>query len=164
MTAHAPRQRGQGGPPEGAQAGSKTRSRFQRMAPGLVLAIIVLMTVVIATALIVRHDEPVIVEGPRTRAIQLDVRNGTGVPGLAQRVTSFLRSKGYDVVEIGNTDSLGLEKTQVLDRSGNLEAARSVARALGLDDAQVRVKIDRTLYLDVSVHLGDDLRSFQPSQ
>jgi len=124
----------------------------------------VLLILVIAYALVVRRDEPVVVEGPRTRAIQLDVRNGTGVPGLAQRVTSFLRSRGFDVVEIGNTDSVGLEKTLVLDRSGNPEAALSVAKALGLDESHVLVRIDRTLYLDVSVHLGNDFRSFQPSR
>ena len=137
------------------------QSRFQRIAPGLILAVIVLISLVIAYALIVRNDEPLIMEGPRTRAIQLEVRNGTRVPGLAQRVTSFLRSKGFDVVEIGNTDSVGLAQTLVLDRAGNREAALSVAKALGLDESNVIEHIDRTLYLDVSVHLGDDLRSFQ---
>lgn len=151
-------------PPVNTGTASSSRSRLQRIAPVTILAIILVITLVIAYALLFRNDEPVVLEGPRTRAIQLDVRNGTGVPGLAQRVTSYLRSKGFDVVEIGNADSLTLEKTQVFDRSGNLEAARQVAKALGLDDSRVALRIDRTLYLDVSVYLGNDLRSFQPTR
>lgn len=149
---------------ENTKPTSNARLTLQRSAPGLILAVIVVIAVVIGYALLVNSDEPVVLEGPRVRAIQLDVRNGTTVPGLAQKVTSYLRSKGFDVVEIGNADSLGLEKTVVLDRSGNADAAKRVASALGLDDSRVLVRIDRTLYLDVSVHLGNDLRSFTPSR
>jgi len=151
-------------PLEKTKPTSNVRLTLQRSAPGLILAVILVIALVIGYALIVGSDDPVVLEGPRTRAIQLDVRNGTGVPGLAQKVTSYLRSKGFDVVEIGNADSLGLEKTVVLDRAGNTEAARRVASALGLDDSRVLVRIDRTLYLDVSVYLGTDLRSFTPSR
>jgi len=164
MTSQPPESSDSREPLENTKPASKVRLTLQRSAPGLVLAVIILVALVIGYALIVDSDEPVVLEGPRTRAIQLDVRNGTGVPGLAQKVTSYLRSKGFDVVEIGNTDSLGLEKTVVLDRSGNTDAARRVASALGLDDSRVLVRIDRTLYLDVSVYIGTDLRSFTPSR
>lgn len=149
---------------ENTQPTSPFRLTLQRSAPGLILAVILVLALVIGYALVVNSDDPVVLEGARTRAIQLDVRNGTGVPGLAQKVTSYLRSKGFDVVEIGNTDTLGLEKTVVLDRSGNVDAARRVASALGLDESRVVARIDRTLYLDVSVHIGADLRSFTPSR
>lgn len=164
MTSQTPETRGAREPLENPKPTSNVRLTLQRSAPGLILAVILVIALVIGYALIVDSDDPVVLEGPRTRAIQLDVRNGTGVPGLAQKVTSHLRSKGFDVVEIGNADSLGLEKTVVLDRSGNAEAARRVASALGLDDSRVLVRIDRTLYLDVSVHIGADLRSFTPSR
>ena len=162
MTPPVPSPHGQQDKPRDREPISVLRSKFHRIAPGLILAVILIISIVIAYSLIVRKDDPVIVEGVRTRAIQLDVRNGTNVPGLAQRVTSYLRSKGFDVVEIGNTDSLGLENTLVLDRTGNREAALRVATALGLDDSHVIGRIDRTLYLEVSVHLGNDLRSFSP--
>ena len=164
MTSNPPELRGSPEAPENTNPPSNVQLILQRSAPGLILAVILVIALVIGYALIVGTDEPVVVEGPRTRAIQLDVRNGTTVAGLAQKVTSHLRSKGFDVVEIGNADSLGLEKTVVLDRSGNIDAAKRVASALGLDDSRVLVRIDRTLYLDVSVHIGNDFRSFTPSR
>lgn len=164
MTSQRPESGDSREPLENTKPASNVRLTLQRSAPGLILAVILVIALVIAYALIVDSDDPVVLEGPRTRAIQLDVRNGTGVPGLAQKVTSYLRSKGFDVVEIGNADSLGLEKSVVLDRSGNTEAARRVALALGLDDSRILVRIDRTLYLDVSVYIGNDLRSFTPSR
>lgn len=101
--------------------------------------------------------------GGRARAIQLDVLNGSGQPKLAQRLTDYLRARGFDVVELGNYTS-SIEATQVLDRAGNLDAAKQVAAALGVPEEQVQQKIDKSLYLDVSVIIGKDysrLKAFQ---
>jgi hypothetical protein len=99
---------------------------------------------------------PEVVVGGRTRVIQLDVLNGAGQPKLAQRVTDYLRARGFDVVEMGNYSTNDVEATMVLDRAGNLDAAKQVASALGVSEEQVHQKIDRSLYLDVSVILGKD--------
>ena len=46
--------------------------------------------------------------------IQVEVRNGCGVSGLAEGMRQFLRQKGFDVVEVGNHSSFNQAKTIVL--------------------------------------------------
>jgi hypothetical protein len=108
--------------------------------------------------------EPEIRHDGRTRAIQLDVLNGTGEPKLAQRATDFLRARGFDVVEIGNVKDAGVEATLVIDRVGNIEAANLVAAALGVSEANVTQRIDKNLFLDVSVILGSDYKQLKAFQ
>jgi hypothetical protein len=58
------------------------------------------------------------------------------------------------------------ERTFILDRSGNLDAARKLATVLGVSQDKVFQKIDRTLYLDITVVMGKDysrLKAFQSS-
>lgn len=99
----------------------------------------------------------------KLHTIQLDVLNGTGESKLAQRLTDYLRSRGFDVVEMGNYAG-DLENTLVIDRTGNREAAVRVAQSLGVPEEKVIQKIDTTLYLDVSVYIGKDYRSLDPFQ
>lgn len=94
--------------------------------------------------------------------IQVEVRNGCGVPDAAARVTSFLRERGFDVVAQGNYETFDQDSTLVIDRVGNLRAARKVARILGLSTDRVRRRIDTTRYLDASVILGADFRGTRP--
>lgn len=106
--------------------------------------------------------ESEIVQDRRTRTIQLDVLNATGESKLAQRLTDHLRRKGFDVVEMGNYREGVLEKTLVVDRGGNKQAALQVAGALGVPGRQVIEKRDKTLYLDVTVIIGKDFKTLSP--
>lgn len=108
--------------------------------------------------------EPEIVKGGKAHTIQLDVLNGSGTPKLSQRFTDYLRSRGFDVVEMGNYKDSRVEQTRVIDRAGNLAAAQQVAEALGVPVERVTQQIDRTAYLDVSVVIGKDYRSLKPLQ
>lgn len=123
-----------------------------------------LAVVVVAVILIGRGDgtaqSEVVLQG-RVHTIQLDVLNATGEAKLAQRVTDYLRSRGFDVVEIGNYRE-PLERTLVVDRTGDAQAAVQVAEALGISPEQVMQKIDKTLYLDVSVLIGKDYATVRP--
>jgi hypothetical protein len=94
--------------------------------------------------------------------IQVEVRNGCGVTGLAARMTEFLRSYGFDVVEHGDYKSFDVEKTLVVDRIGNLDAAKQVALALGIEEAEIVSEVDEGSYLDVSVIIGMDYASVVP--
>ena len=94
--------------------------------------------------------------------IQVEVRNGCGVTGLAARMTEFLRSYGFDVVEHGDHNSFDVEKTVVVDRVGNLDAAKQVALALGITEAEIVSEVDEGSYLDVSVIIGMDYASVMP--
>ena len=84
--------------------------------------------------------------------IKVEVLNATSTPGLARKATMFLRDRGFDVVETGNS-SEKRKTTLVLDRSSHPEWARLVARAMS---SKFETRADTTRYLDVTVLLGDD--------
>jgi hypothetical protein len=91
------------------------------------------------------------VVAPAGVRIRVEVLNATGTRGLARRATSFLRDRGFDVVEVGTTRQ-SLDTTLVLARSGNAAWADLVARALG--GARVEARVDSSRYLDVTVLVG----------
>src|SRR5436190_6241657 len=39
---------------------------------------------------------------PNNQTLQLDVQNGSGTQGIANKFTDYLRANGFDVVEMGN--------------------------------------------------------------
>lgn len=94
--------------------------------------------------------------------IQMEVRNGCGVTGVADRVTDFMRAKGFDVVDNGNYKSFDVENTIVVDRIGNMANAKKVAAVLGVSNKRVIRQINEEYFLDVSVIIGKDFYSLEP--
>jgi len=94
--------------------------------------------------------------------IQVEVRNGCGVSGLAARMTEYLRSYGFDVVEHGDYASFDVEKTRIIDRIGNHDAAKQIALALGIPDAEIEEEVRQDYFLDASVIIGRDYLSIMP--
>ena len=103
-------------------------------------------------------------EGNKTRGkiIQVEVLNGCGVSGTADKFTEFLRSRKFDVVGIGNYTSFDIEKTMVIDRTGNMESAYKVAAALGIDKKNVIQQVNDNYFLDVSLVIGKDYNKLKP--
>lgn len=100
------------------------------------------------------------VSSPALRApagvrITVEVINTTSVRGLARRATMVLRDAGFDVVRYAS-EAVRNDSTRVVARSGHLEWAHAVAKALG--GAIVESRPDSSRYLDVSVLLGTDWR------
>jgi hypothetical protein len=85
----------------------------------------------------------------------VEVRNGSGRPGLARQVTRLLRERGVDVIYFG-TAAAATDSTTVLVRRGDPARGHQVARALGR--ARVVVALDTLLRLDATVVLGADYR------
>lgn len=94
--------------------------------------------------------------------IQVEVRNGCGEDGLAADMTRFLRDHGFDVVDVGDHTSFDEATTKVVDRIGDLESARKVARAIGLAEDRVVQEIRPDYYLDASVIIGRDFATLTP--
>ena len=94
--------------------------------------------------------------------IQLDVLNGCGVAGVADRYTDFLRAKNFDVVEIGNYISFDVDETFVIDRIGNKANAFKVAEALGIENVKVIQQLNDNYFLDVSLVIGKDYYKLKP--
>jgi anionic cell wall polymer biosynthesis LytR-Cps2A-Psr (LCP) family protein len=59
--------------------------------------------------------------------VVIEILNGTGVNGLASRTSQVFQSFGYEVANIGNYERSDVEKTRVIDKTGNISQAQRVA-------------------------------------
>jgi|YelNatPaOPRAMG01_1025707.scaffolds.fasta_scaffold00288_3 hypothetical protein len=98
------------------------------------------------------------------KVIQISVENECGQQNVAMIFTNFLRKRGFDVVETGNGSSFDRQITMVVDAAGNLENAKRVATALGVDESNVVQRIDPHAYVDVKVLIGRDFSKLKPKQ
>lgn len=93
---------------------------------------------------------------------QIDVQNATNESGIAMKMTEYLRSKGFDVVEMGNNKIKDLENTTIIDRKGDRKAAERLAKTLGIPDKKIIQQINTSLYLDATVVIGKDYKDIKP--
>lgn len=118
--------------------------------------------------LAVPKPEPVAKAGPDSmRRIRIEVLNGCGVSGVAEKVGRYLREAGFDVMTWKNADSFNYPETMVIDRTGNLENARRVASAMGLRTHIQQIVHDPYRIEQVAVIIGRDydrLRFFPPDR
>jgi hypothetical protein len=83
------------------------------------------------------------------------------VSGLAATFTKKLRENGFDVVESGNFETYDIKETIVIDRSGYIENAKRVAKALGIAEKNIIQQLATTYYLDATVVIGSDYKQLQ---
>jgi hypothetical protein len=96
------------------------------------------------------------------RRIQVEVLNGCGIKGLAEKLTDYLREQNIDVVSRGNYSSFTVKRTMIFDRIDNNERTGELAAVLGIDEEQVQVKKDNNLQLDATIVLGADYKKLKP--
>lgn len=94
--------------------------------------------------------------------IQVEVLNGSGETGLAARTRSYLRERGFDVVEVDDYEHYDVTMSTVVDRVGDPEAARRLARVLGVSEAHIEQQIVPDLFVDASIILGHDFQTLKP--
>lgn len=93
--------------------------------------------------------------------IQVEVLNGCGVAGLADDFTAALRKHGFDVVRTGNFDNYNMQHTTIISRSVDKKNAQRVAKALGIDKAQILIEASDDYYLDATIVIGSDYQSLK---
>lgn len=93
---------------------------------------------------------------PAADIVQLEVLNGCGVLGVADKFTEYLRKKNFDVVQVGNYISFDIDKTLIIDRTGNVANAEKVAGFLGIDESRIIQQINNDYFLDVTLVIGKD--------
>lgn len=71
----------------------------------------------------------------------LEIANGCGVPGLADRVRFELQGPEFDVVECGNADNYDYQETLVIAGAGDRAAAEAVCALLQQRYAVGRVEL-----------------------
>ena len=103
------------------------------------------------------------VENKPPKILQLDVLNGCGAKGIGAKFTDYLRTQGFDVVESKNYKSFQIPQTLVVDRIGDLTAARRVATALGVKENNIVQQLNLDYFVDISVIIGKDYTQLNPS-
>ena len=106
---------------------------------------------------VVAASEKDVTEIIKPSEIQVEVLNGSGVSGIADKFTEFLRTKNYDVVNVGNYRSFNVDNTIIIDRTGDMSKALAVAKTLGIKQRQVIRQVNKNYFLDVSIIIGKDI-------
>jgi hypothetical protein len=145
------------------------RLRLSGIAMNTVLAVLGVLVIFLVYGLVTRflapRVDPVRDANPAQlvgEIIQVEVRNGCGVTGLAARTTMYLRRHGFDVVEVGDYHSFDEERSKVIDRVGDLASAMKVATVLGIPEEQVVQEIRLDYFLDVTIVIGKDYATLRP--
>ncbi len=111
-----------------------------------------------------RKPEAYLKDKAKPRILQVEVLNGCGISGVADRFTDYLRRRNFDVVQIGNYISYDVEKSIVIDRTGNMLNAFKVADTLGISRSNVIQQVNKNYFLDVSLIIGKDFNILKPYQ
>lgn len=81
---------------------------------------------------------PQVVANIKPADLTVDVLNGSGVPGLAKKLASDLRAKGFTIGKVGNAPSYDHAQTEIVEHSKTFGAGERVRSELsGLSGAQV---------------------------
>ena len=94
--------------------------------------------------------------------IKIEVLNGCGVSGIADKLTDYLRENKIDVVNLGNYRSFEIENSIIIGRNKKIKNAELVASLVGLDRNSVIQQINPDYLLDVTFILGKDYRNLIP--
>ncbi len=87
---------------------------------------------------------------------RVQVLNGCGADGAANIVAEYLRTRKFDVKNIGNAPTSNYSTTLVVSRKKDSPTARQVADALGTKSVFL-MRNDEELY-DVTVYVGSDFK------
>lgn len=148
-----------------ADTKANTKNLFLNVVIFLLGALILYMAYAIVIKLVHSggHDQEAVAQ-TQTAAdiIQVEVLNGCGIGGVGDRFTDFLRNNKVDVVNVGNYSSFDIDRTMVIDRTGNLANARKIALILGIQPENIVQQINNDYFLDVSLVIGKDYNQLKP--
>ena len=147
---------------------TSSRKDIRALALNVLIGLLVIIVGYLSYSLLNRHVlQPPVDAGKAGVApgeiIQIDVLNGSGLQGVAGSCTSYLRARGFDVVEMRNYKTSDVVESLVIDRVGNTVNAEKVAYALGIKKKNIVQQLNQDYYVDVSVVLGKDFNSLKPS-
>jgi hypothetical protein len=86
----------------------------------------------------------------------IQILNGCGVDGAANKVGDFLRAKGFDVKNKGNAPTSNYSFTLVVSRKKDLSIARQIAESLRTGKDKVILMRNGDETYDVTIFVGSD--------
>lgn len=95
---------------------------------------------------------------PRNQKIEGEVQimNGTEIPGLGEKVKKYLVERGYDVVYVGTAPELNYQQTLIALRSPKWSGIDSLKKDLRTD--RVIPLENKDKMVDVTIFLGKDIK------
>jgi len=88
--------------------------------------------------------------------VRIEILNGTEITGLASRTAQLFQSYDFRIVSIANAEQTDYERTVIIDRRGNPDAARRVAELIHCEQVHTQQEENRDETVDVTVILGKD--------
>jgi hypothetical protein len=132
------------------------KRRILNAAIGLFVLANFILLVSFARHWFVKHRDRVV--DARDNPVQIEVLNGCGVPGMADRFAAYFRDKGFDVIKTSNYRSFGVAQTLVIDRKGDAGRSGRAAKALGIAEDRVIQESHESYGFDATVVIGTDYR------
>lgn len=99
-------------------------------------------------------EEPLPVVEIRETPGDIQVLNASGIPGAASKMRDYLRSRGFDVLEMSNEKLWNYEETIVALRNPHWAGAEALAKALHTENI-IPLRNKRVLF-DATVYIGKD--------
>jgi len=106
-------------------------------------------------------SDDLLIDSTKAR-IQVEVLNGCGVSGIADKLTDYLRVNYIDVVNLGNYRSYEIENSIIISRNDKIINAEKVAALVGIDESSIIQQTNSDYLLDVTFILGKDYRNLIP--
>jgi hypothetical protein len=132
----------------------------------LIILILSIVIIFLSYSLIIKFSsggkKEVFETNKPAKIIQMEVLNGCGSAGIADKFTEYLRGNHFDVVQTGNYISFDISNTMVIDRTGNKANAEKVAEFLGIDKSNIVMQKNTDYFLDVSLVIGKDYIKLKP--
>ena len=100
------------------------------------------------------------IAGHEVREFRIEILNGTGEKGVAQRAAENARKKGIDVFHVGNAVNFGYEESILIGRKEKRDLD-VLGQALGCRNLVEQLKSDS--FVDATLILGADYRSLNLS-
>lgn len=122
-----------------------------------VVLLVIVVSMIIGTKLkpdiVFTQNKPIENESvPHIGSIQ--ILNGCGTEGAANRLADYLRLKRFDVKDIGNATAWNYPRTMIISRTKDMSLARELEKLLQTDKL-VFIRTDEKLY-DVTIVVGPD--------
>jgi anionic cell wall polymer biosynthesis LytR-Cps2A-Psr (LCP) family protein len=75
------------------------------------------------------------------RVFTVEVLNGTAINGLAGSTAELLQGFGYDIISVGNADRNDYGRTEIIDRSGYDEMAKTFGEIIRCNNIRVEAPV-----------------------
>ena len=97
-------------------------------------------------------------EEKTNQIIKMEILNGCGESGIANRYTKYLMSFGYDIIDNNNADNFDYKKSVIKFHSSKIDMAIEIAKSMGIEEENIVDDFNPNLAFDVSLILGEDYK------